>query len=64
MKTNLGGTDRALRLVLGVSLLSVLFFVHSDIRWIGLAGFVLLLTSGINWCPLYSLLGISTCRRS
>lgn len=60
MTTNLGSADRALRLFLGVGLLSLLLFVQSGVRWLGLAGLVLLLTSLINWCPLYSLLRIRT----
>lgn len=60
MTTNLGSADRTLRLFLGVGLLSLLLFVQSGVRWLGLAGLVLLLTSLINWCPLYSLLRIST----
>lgn len=59
-KTNEGSIDRALRIVIGIVLLSLVFVgPHTALGWIGL---VPLLTGALGSCPLYSLLGISTCQ--
>lgn len=52
--------DRGLRIMLGVALLA-LTFVGPQTRW-GLLGLVPLATGLLGSCPLYTLLGISTCR--
>ncbi|HSJ05654.1 MAG TPA: DUF2892 domain-containing protein [Longimicrobiales bacterium] len=57
---NQGSLDRAARVVLGLVLLS-LVFVGPQTPW-GLIGLVPLLTAAVGWCPLYSLIGVSTCR--
>lgn len=61
MKVNVGSLDRALRVVLGIGLLSLLFLLDGEARWFGLIGIVPLLTAGMGFCPLYAVLGISTC---
>ncbi|WP_029352032.1 DUF2892 domain-containing protein [Bosea sp. 117] len=61
MTRNVGGLDRTLRVVVGLALLSLLFVLDGDLRWIGLIGLIPLLTALAGNCPLYSLLGISTC---
>lgn len=60
MITNVGSVDRAIRLVLGLVLLSGYFWLSGGSRWVALAGLVLILTAGLRFCPLYSLLGINT----
>lgn len=60
MTANMGTIDRVLRLVVGVALLS-LVFVGPKTLW-GLIGIVPLATAGLRYCPLYTLLGIRTCR--
>ena len=60
MKTNEGGIDRVLRVIVGIGILS-LAFVGPKTPWAYL-GIVPLATGIICWCPLYALLGISTCR--
>ncbi len=59
MLTNESTIDRALRVVLGIVLLS-LAVVGPHTMW-GLIGLVPLLTGLIGFCPLYRLLGVSTC---
>lgn len=54
------GIDRALRVVLGVVLLS-LYFVGPKTPW-GLIGVVPLLTGAVGFCPLYRIFGVSTCK--
>ena len=58
MKKNMGNADRAVRLVLGLGLIS-LAFIGPKTPW-GLIGIIPLVTSMIGFCPLYRLLGIST----
>ena len=58
MKINEGTVDRALRLVVGLGILS-LTVVGPKTLW-GLAGIVPVLTGAIGYCPLYSLIGINT----
>ena len=61
MTKNVGGIDRVLRVIVGLFLLSLIFWgPHS--YW-GLIGLVPLLTAVVGWCPPYSLMGISTCKR-
>lgn len=61
MKKNIGGIDRAVRIVAGLALLSLFFVLSGAYRWWALAGFVPLLTGLISWCPAYLLFGIRTC---
>lgn len=51
--------DRAVRVVLGLVLLS-LVFVGPHTLW-GLVGLVPLATGALGFCPLYTLFGFSTC---
>ena len=60
MKKNVGNTDRWIRIVLGIALLSLIVFLDVSIRWIGLIGLIPLITGIINFCPIYALLKIST----
>lgn len=57
-KSNLHPIDRAVRIVLGLILLS-LVFIGPQTAW-GYAGIILVATAFINFCPLYSILGFST----
>lgn len=61
-KSNVGGVDRMLRIVAGVVLLA-LFFLYPDASWryFALIGVVPLVTGLFGTCPVYSLLGMSTC---
>lgn len=61
-KTNVGGIDRVLRIVLGLVLIALVFVgPETPLGWVGL---VPLLTGLLRTCPLYSLLGMHTCPRS
>jgi Protein of unknown function (DUF2892) len=62
MTRNVGAIDRALRIVLGIALLTLLFVLEGGARWLGLIGLVPLLTGIAGSCPAYRLLGIRTCR--
>ena len=60
MTKNVGRADRAVRLVLGIVLLSIFFLASGGLHWIGLVGVVPLMTGLMQWCPVYRLFGIST----
>ncbi len=60
MKQNIGKTDKMIRIVLGVVLIAVGLYYKS---WWGIVGIIPLLTAGIGYCHLYTLLGISTCKK-
>ena len=61
MKTNVGTIDRVLRILVGVLLIALtLTGIIGLWGWIGL---VPLATGVVRFCPLYPLLGISTCKR-
>ncbi len=57
MKKNLGSTDKVIRIILGAAIVGLGIYFSN---WWGLVGLVLLITAFINWCPAYSLIGIST----
>ncbi len=59
-QTNIGSLDRILRIVLGLVLIA-LVFVGPKTPW-GWIGVIPLATGLLRTCPLYSLLGIRTCR--
>lgn len=60
MKSNVGGMDRVLRIVLGLVLLGLTLAGQIGVwGWIGI---VPLATGALGWCPPYSLLGINTCK--
>ncbi len=59
LPTNEGGLDRAVRIVLGLVGISLVFYgPRSAWGWFGL---VPLLTGLVGSCPLYTVLGIRTC---
>lgn len=60
MKANIGKIDKSIRIVAGLALLSLVFILDDNRRWFGLIGFMPLLTATLSWCPLYTVLGIST----
>ncbi len=56
---NEGTVDRTLRVILGLGLLS-LVFIGPQTPW-GWIGVVPLVTGLMGSCPLYTVLGLSTC---
>lgn len=60
MKANVGSFDKWLRILLGVALIAWALTGGPTWAWIG----VLPLATGLfNFCPLYRLIGVNTCRR-
>ncbi|MGP9803127.1 YgaP family membrane protein [Rheinheimera sp. NSM] len=60
MQANVGGIDKGIRIVAGMTLMTLA--ATGTIGLWGWLGIVPLLTGLFNFCPLYSLLGIKTCK--
>lgn len=63
MKKNIGKTDKMIRIILAIILVSLDFFrvVDSPYAWIlTLLGIVLAGSTLISFCPLYTIFGINT----
>lgn len=59
MKANVGGIDRILRIVVGAALIGWAAVLGGPVwAWIGV---VPLATGLIKFCPVYPILGMSTC---
>ena len=67
MQQNVGNIDRAVRFVAGLALIALALGLHDAGNapqsglWWGWIGVVPLVTAIFGTCPLYSLLGISSC---
>ena len=59
MKSNVGGIDRVLRIIVGLVLIGLAVTGHIG-AW-GWIGIVPVITGALGTCPLYSMLGFSTC---
>jgi len=65
MKKNMGSTDRIIRL--STATLIAVLYVTNVIEGtlaivLGIAAVIFAATSFVNFCPLYSMLGINTCQ--
>lgn len=61
MQMNVANPERLVRIVVGLILLSVPFWLDTPWRWLGLIGFVPLITGLAGRCPAYRLLGRTSC---
>ena len=59
MKTNVGGIDRILRIVIGLVLIALA--ATGTVGVWGWIGVVPLATAALGFCPLYTVLGINSC---
>lgn len=57
MKRNLGSSDKALRMVVGVAM-TVAGFYYGNMLWA--FGIPIAITGVVGWCPLYAFFGKST----
>jgi len=61
MSNNVGSVDRVARVLIGLALLAFAFYSGYQYAWLGYIGIVPILTAVFGTCPLYSLIGVSTC---
>ena len=66
MKKNMGTVDRAVRIIIGL-IIAGLYYTNVISGTVGIVllvfAVIFILTSLISVCPLYSILGISTCKK-
>ncbi len=65
MKKNVGNGDRFLRVIVGVIaiILGLSGKLDGNLKWIDLGvGAIMVITSFVQFCPLYTILGINTCK--
>lgn len=66
MEKNMGSTDKAIRILIAL-IVGVLYYSGiisgTTALVLGIFAAVFVLTSLISFCPLYLLLGISTCKK-
>ncbi|MBK8424718.1 MAG: DUF2892 domain-containing protein [Lewinellaceae bacterium] len=64
MKKNMGSTDKIVRVVLAI-VFAALYFTGTVTGLVGtillVLGGVFVLTSLVSFCPLYAIVGLSTC---
>ena len=65
MVKNMGSTDKIIRILIAI-VIAVLYYTNvisgTLAIVLGVVALVFALTSFISFCPLYTLLGISTCK--
>ena len=61
MKKNMGKTDRTVRVALSIIIADVGYYYQS---WWGLLAFIPLTTSYLGFCPIYKMMGISSCSKN
>ena len=59
MEKNVGVIDKGLRIVVGLVILAIGLYFQN---WWGAIGLIPLVTGLVNWCPLYRILGLNTCK--
>lgn len=71
MTANMGNADRLIRVIVGLVLIAAALLSGMavfEVTWIKYAamivGIVMLATSALRFCPLYTILGIRTCKVS
>lgn len=65
MKRNMSQTDKTIRLVIATVIVLLYYFdiISGTLAVVlGALAIIFVLTSLINFCPLYTLLGINTCK--
>lgn len=65
MTKNMGNTDKGIRVLIAVVIALLYFFniIEGTTAYVLMAlAIVFLVTSFINFCPLYTLIGVNTCK--
>lgn len=65
MKKNMGGLDRIIRILLALIVVALYYFkiVEGTLAYVLLAvAGIFLVTSFVNFCPLYTIFGINSCK--
>ncbi|WP_105474371.1 YgaP family membrane protein [Jejuia pallidilutea] len=65
MKKNMGTLDKSIRIIIAIAIALLYYFnvISGTLAYVLMAvAIIFLLTSFISFCPLYTLLGINTCK--
>lgn len=65
MKKNMGNTDKGIRILIALVIALLYFFnvIEGTLAYVLMAiAIVFLVTSFVNFCPLYTLIGVNTCK--
>ncbi len=62
MQKNEGTLDRAIRIIVGLALIAGFFLNSGSYSWLYLVGIIPLVTGLLGSCPVYTILGIKTCK--
>jgi len=65
MKRNMGNTDKGIRIIAAIAIALLYYFnvIEGTLAYALMAvGIIFLLTSLINFCPLYKVFRINTCK--
>ncbi len=65
MKKNMGSADKGIRVAIAILIALLYYFnvIEGTLAYVLMAfAIVFLVTSFISFCPLYTLLGINTCK--
>jgi len=57
-----GGIDKVIRFVLGLILLSIVFWGDGNLKYLGLIGLIPILAVIFDFCPLCLILGGKKCK--
>jgi hypothetical protein len=60
MKQNVGKVDQAVRYI--AAIIFVVLAVVLDILWLLIPAVILAFTAAVNFCALYKIFGINTCK--
>jgi len=60
MQCNVGTADKTIRLIAGAAIVAAGVYYQN---WLGAIGLVPILTALMGWCPAYTLIGASTCKK-
>ncbi len=63
MKTNVGQSDRVIRIILALLLFLLFFLLEGNLKYLAFIGIIPLVTAFIKFCPLYTLFGVNTCKK-
>ena len=65
MKKNMGSLDKGVRIVLAIIVALLYYFnvISGTLAYVLMAvAIILLITSVINFCPLYRIIGVNSCK--
>ena len=65
MLKNVGNSDRIIRALMGMAMLAAFFMAPLDMIWrivLAAGGVIMLGTSMLGFCPIYQMLGMSSCK--